>query len=310
MKKVLIITYYWPPGGGSGVQRWLKMSGYLPEFGWEPHVLTVKNPEYQITDASLENEAPGGITVFREDAFDPNTIYNKWFGKSIGTANIGFTSGKKESALFKLVKWIRGNLFVPDSRVFWVRRAVKTAVKLHNQHGYAAIVTTGPPHSLHLAGRLIKKKTGIRWIADFRDPWTDIYYFNDLLPTGFTRRRHMNMERRVLNQADCIVVVGNTMKTMFSSRTDKPIHVIPNGYDHRDFEQCPVSHQYDPTTFNIGYIGVLSPSQNPEVLWKVLGDLVRTDERFSKALRITLTGAIDHSAVQSIKSCGLEEHVT
>jgi len=310
VKKVLIVTYYWPPGGGSGVQRWLKFSRYLPEYGWQPIIFTVDNPQYQLNDESLQEETLSGIEVHRLKAFDPNDIYNKWFGSTIGKPNIGFTSTKKESMAFKLVKWIRGNWFIPDSRIFWVNPASRKIIQLHEQHHFDAMITTGPPHSLHLIGKKVAAKTGLRWIADFRDPWTEIYYFDAMKPSVRSRRKHLELEKSVLQSADQIVVVGKTMKKMFAIHTPKPICVITNGYDHEDYEKTEAIHAYNPETFIIGHIGVLSPTQNPHSLWQALNKLIRENENFRKALRIELTGEVDHGILESIEEFGLKSYLS
>jgi Glycosyltransferase Family 4 len=309
VKRVLIVTYYWPPGGGSGVQRWLKFSRYLPEFGWEPVIFTVDNPQYQLSDQSLEQETLPGIEVHRLKAFDPNDLYNKWFGKSIGKPNVGFTSSKKESAAFRLVKWIRGNWFIPDSRIFWVRPASKRIKQLLTEKKFDAIITTGPPHSLHLIGKKVATSSGIRWIADFRDPWTEIYYFNEMKPSERSRQKHLRLEKMVLQSAQDIVVVGETMKKMFSQHTQVPIHVITNGYDHEDYLNQQKPHSYNKNTFVLSHIGVLSPTQNPYSLWKALQELVIEESGFKESFILKLTGEVDHGILKSVKEMGLDSYL-
>lgn len=309
MKRVLIITYYWPPGGGSGVQRWLKFSRYLPEFGWEPVIFTVDNPQYQLSDKSLEGETLPGIEVHRLKAFDPNDLYNQWFSKSIGKPNVGFTSSKKESAAFRLVKWIRGNWFIPDSRIFWVKPASKRIKQILSEKKFDAIISTGPPHSLHLIGKKVAESTGVRWIADFRDPWTEIYYFNEMRPSESTRKKHLRLEKAVLTSANDIVVVGETMKRMFALHTQKPIHVITNGYDHEDYGSLAKSHIYTSTTFIISHIGVMSPTQNPYSLWIALKQLVEELPAFREKFVLKLTGEVDHGIIQHAREAGLEKHL-
>lgn len=309
MKKVLIVTYYWPPGGGSGVQRWLKFSRYLPEFGWEPVIFTVDNPQYQLQDRSLAEETLPGIRVHRLKAFDPNDVYNKWFGKSIGKPNVGFTSQKKESTAFKLVKWIRGNWFIPDSRIFWVRPAAKRIQELLKEETFDALITTGPPHSLHLIGKKVASSTGIRWIADFRDPWTEIYYFDEMKPSRRSREKHLRLEKLVLQSAHDVVVVGETMKKMFAAHTRQPIHVITNGYDHEDYETATGKHEFEPRHFIISHIGVMSPTQNTHALWAALRELKEEIPGFKEKLILKLTGEVDHGILESVKDAGLGENL-
>ncbi len=281
----------------------------MPEFGWEPVIFTVDNPQYQLSDKSLESETLPGIEVHRLKAFDPNDLYNQWFSKSIGKPNVGFTSSKKESAAFRLVKWIRGNWFIPDSRVFWVGPASKRITQILSEKRYDAIISTGPPHSLHLIGKKVADATGIRWIADFRDPWTEIYYFNEMRPSHRARKKHLRLEKMVLTSADEIVVVGETMKKMFAQHTQKPIHVITNGYDHEDYEGHEQIHIYNHSTFLISHIGVMSPTQNPYSLWTALRQLAEELPHFREKLVLKLTGEVDHGIIQHVRDSGLENHL-
>ena len=173
--KVLIVTYYWPPSGGSGVQRWLKFVKYLQEFGVEPIVYTVSNPKYAIMDASLANEIPKNVTILKQPICEPNSLLNI-FKKNKVKESAGFLN-PNPSLLGKLLQYIRANYFIPDARKFWVKPSVTFLSKFLEHNPVDAIITTGPPHSLHLIGLELKKKFDINWISDFRDPWTDIDYF-------------------------------------------------------------------------------------------------------------------------------------
>ena len=183
MKRVLIITYYWPPSGGSGVQRWLKMSKYLPEYGWQPVIYTTENAEYPIVDPSLEKDVSPEAEVIRRPITEPYTFYKKFLGiKQEETVKVGFTQEEKKKKSWKsgLSMWIRGNLFIPDARRWWVKPSVKYLKKYLQEHPVDAIISTGPPHSMHLIAMKLKEATGLPWIADFRDPWTEIDYYQDL----------------------------------------------------------------------------------------------------------------------------------
>jgi glycosyltransferase involved in cell wall biosynthesis len=258
MKKVLIITYYWPPSGGAGVQRWLKFSRHLPELGWEPLVLTVdpRFATFPTTDPSLTNDIPGCLKVYMTRATDWFRIYAK-NKKSVPTA--GFANNIDNSFKGKLTRFIRGNLFIPDPRRGWNKYAFKKACDLIESVHISAILTTSPPHSTQLIGLKLKKKyPSIRWVADLRDPWTEIYYYDLFYPTFLSRRIDSFYEKSVLKHCDKIITVGQSLKESFARKidgSDNKIEVITNGYDESDFSGKEVM---SPSTFTITYVGTLS----------------------------------------------------
>lgn len=223
MKKVLVITYYWPPSGGAGVQRWLKFVKYLRLYGWEPVVYTPSNPELPVTDNSLLNEIPDGLTVLKHPLWEPYQLYKRFSGRS-ENINTGFltekgVTGWKE----KLSVWVRGNFFIPDARKFWIKPSVKFLSGYLEKNQIHAIVSSGPPHSMHLIALSLKKKFNLPWLADFRDPWTGIDYYNDLMLTGYADRKHHKMEQEVLQKADAIVSVGYDMSRNFEKVDRKSV---------------------------------------------------------------------------------------
>ena len=258
MNKVLIVTYYWPPSGGAGVQRWLKFSKYLPEFGWEPIILTV-DPEYAaypVTDFSLNDDLPSSIRVYPTPAINYFGIYRKNKSK-IPTA--GFANSIDKTLKGKIFRFIRGNFFLPDPRKGWNKYAFKKACELIEKEGIINIITTSPPHSTQLIGLKIKKKyPALNWIADLRDPWTDIYYYKQFYPTLISRRIDQRFEKSVLKKADKIITVGVSLKNLFSSKikgVEYKTEVITNGYDEDDFTGItPII----PAMFTITYVGTLS----------------------------------------------------
>src|SRR5690606_9032310 len=232
MKKVLIITYYWPPAGGPGVQRWLKFVKYLPEYGIEPIVYVPKNPTYPLIDEELQKEVSYNTTILKNNIIEPYgwaSVFSKKNTKKISSGII--PDKKKQSALQKLMLWVRGNLFIPDARVLWVRPSVSYLSNYLQGSGIDTIITTGPPHSLHLIGMELQKRFGVKWIADFRDPWTTIGYHKELRLSESSQKMHIKMERDVLTTADSIIVTSPTTKAEFEQLTDKPVTVITNGYD-------------------------------------------------------------------------------
>jgi len=259
MKKILIITYYWPPSGGAGVQRWLKFTKYLPEFGYTPVVLTVDENQasYAQLDASLLQEISPDLKVYKTDTFEPYNIYRKLSNKKEIPYG-GFSNQKKLTLFEKISRLIRGNIFLPDPRRGWNRYALKKAMELIRSEKFDVMVTSGPPHSTHLIGKRIHEVTGIRWVADFRDPWTDIYYYKELYHTGFASRIDRSMEKSVLINADKIITVSQEVGKLLLRKipgSSGKIAVIPNGYDETDFENTTILQN---DCFTIVYTGTIS----------------------------------------------------
>lgn len=304
MKKALVITYYWPPAGGPGVQRWLKFVKYLRDYDVEPIVYVPKNPQYPIVDHSFENEIPKGIKIYKRSIFEPYQLASIFSKKKAKRISSGIIQSSDQSWLEKTLLWVRGNLFIPDARKFWVGPSVKYLQGVIKKESIDTIITTGPPHSVHLIGLGLKKNNDLRWIADFRDPWTSIGYHKKLKLTKSSQEKHLQLESKVLNSADCIVVTSNTTKKEFSNITDKPIKVITNGYDGvRESKQ-----QLD-SGFTISHIGSLLTGRNPKALWRALQELTEENLDFKKALVLELMGVVSKDVLQTIHSYGLEPYV-
>ncbi len=308
MKKVLIITYYWIPSGGSGVQRWVKFAKYLRDFGWEPIIYTPENPEYPSIDHSFEKDIPSNITVLKTPIWEPYNFYRKFSHKKDEVINAGFISeNKKNSWKEKISIWIRGNFLIPDSRRFWVRSSVRFLNKYLTENTVDVIVTTGPPHSIHFIGLELKKYfPNIPWLTDFRDPWTNVYYFKDLNVSWLANKIHLYLEKKIVQHADCVLVVSEGMQDEFELLHPKKLKIITNGYDEDDIQL--VSKPLD-EKFTISHIGLLTERQNPLILWKVLNEMCNADSEFKSDLRIQLIGKVDFSALESAKQAGLQEQV-
>lgn len=307
LKRVLIITYYWPPSGGAGVQRWLKFAKYLPELGWIPVVYTPLNPESPSVDHSLAADIHPACIVVKRKICEPYDFYRRLVGSKKGEKiQAGFLSEekKKNRRIDRIARWVRGNFFIPDARMFWINPSVKFLLNYLKHQPVDLIISTGPPHSMHLIADQVKKKTGIRWVADFRDPWTNIDFYEELMLTSFADKKHHRLENMVLQNSDAIVVIGKTMKDEFSHfSTANKVFVIPNGYDHDDLSTGHI--EADPY-FSIAHIGSLGPSRNPTILWQALEELTRHEE-FREQLRIKLVGKADYTVRESIKNHHLTE---
>nr|WP_108805426.1 glycosyltransferase family 4 protein [Aquimarina sp. Aq107] len=302
MLKVLLITYYWPPAGGPGVQRWLKFVKYFRDFGIEPIVYVPKNPTYPLIDESLVNDIPKGIQVIEHSIFEPYRfaeIFSKNESKTISKGIIANDS--KQSFVQRLLLYIRGNFFIPDARKFWVTPSVKFLSKFIEENNINTIITTGPPHSVHLIGKKLKSELNLTWVADFRDPWTTIGYHNKLKLTKRSINKHKELEKRVLSAVDHITVTSYTTREEFSEITNKPISVITNGYDTEEV----VSEIKLDKEFTVSHIGSLLSGRNPEKLWNVLYDLTQENSEFAKVFRLQLVGAVSEDVLLSIKEAGL-----
>lgn len=305
MKKALIICYYWPPAGGPGVQRWLKFVKYLRDFEIEPVVYVPQNPHYPIQDESLLAEIPEGIEVNKQPIFEPYGLASVFSKKSTEQLSSGIIKAEeKQSVLQKLMLFIRGNLFIPDARKFWIKPSVRFLEQYLKNNPVDCIITTGPPHSLHLIGLRLKSKTGLPWLADFRDPWTQIGYQKKLKLTRAAQKKHRQLEAKVLTGADHLLVTSYATQKLFEAQTLKPVSCITNGFDE---EQMPQVHL--DKSFNLSHIGSLLEDRNPKVLWEILRELKAELSEFGSDLRINLAGKISASVVDSIKAEGLEENL-
>ncbi|CAA7196878.1 glycosyltransferase family protein [Chryseobacterium potabilaquae] len=308
-KKILIITYYWPPAGGPGVQRWLKFAKYLPDFGWKPVIYTPENPSYPLLDESLLKDVPENIEIIRTKIWEPYQLAEK-LNKSNKKFKAGqFDVGKNQSWKSKLSIWIRGNFFIPDARVFWVKPSVKFLEQYLQENQIEFVVTSGPPHSLHLIGLDLKTKfPHLKWIADFRDPWTEISYYKHLKLTKSADKKHRNLELNVFKHADITLATSYTDAENFRKAGANAI-CITNGFDETDSSRIKTLLKSEKTKFTLSYIGVLEQLRNPENLWKVLEDLVRTNSSFAENFILKFAGRVDDKILTSLENSNIANHI-
>jgi glycosyltransferase involved in cell wall biosynthesis len=299
MKRVLIISYYWPPAGGAGVQRWLKMTKYLPEFGWSPLILAPEHADHPVIDESLQKDIHPQLTVLRQKVWEPYFFYKLLTGRK---TNVPMYSGFiDESAtpglLHRLSLWVRGNLFIPDARKFWIRPSVSFLKRYLREHPVDAIVSTGPPHSTHMIAMAIAKQFELPWTADFRDPWTAIDYYDKLQLSAWAHARHRRLERQVLQSATDVVTVSDSWATDLGAIGQRQVTVITNGYDPSDFEQEILP---DTDYFRLAHIGAFNSDRNIGALWLALAELGNSGHPLIKQLRVDLIGPVDRSIRQAI----------
>ena len=307
--KIVIITYYFPPAGGPGVQRWLKFVKYLPDFDIQPIVYIPENPTYPIVDENLVQEISEKAIILKHKIFEPYQIasfFSKNKTKKISSGII--PNQKKQTFLEKCLLWVRGNLFIPDARIFWVKPSVKYLEKYIQENQIQTIITSGPPHSLHLIGLELKQKLNLTWIADFRDPWTTIGYHKALKLSNYASKKHKNSEKNVLNLADKIIVTSKSTKQEFQVITNKPIEVITNGFDIETSFAKTKNIVLD-SKFSLAHIGSFLSDRNPEILWKTLSELVLEIPDFAKNLEIKLIGKVSQEVLDAISLFKLNEFV-
>ncbi len=318
-KKILIITYYWPPAGGPGVQRWLKFVKYFPDFGWKPVIYTPENPSYPLLDESLLKEVPENLEIVRTKIWEPYQIAEKLNQSNKKFKGGQFDVGENQSWKSKLSIWVRGNFFIPDARVFWVKPSIKFLKKYLAENHFDALVTTGPPHSMHLIGLGLKKEfPNLKWIADFRDPWTEISYYKHLKLTKKSDKKHRELEKKVFENADITLATSYSDAENFAKKGAKSV-CITNGFDEdvkslsrEVVKSTNPSDNFTTSQFNkftLSYIGVLEQLRNPEILWEVLENLVIKNPDFSEKFELKLVGRIDDKILNRIKNLELRKSV-
>jgi len=308
MKKALIITYYWPPSGGAGVQRWLKFVKYLRGFGWEPVVFCPENPEYPETDHSLFKDVPPGLEVLKFPIWEPYLAYKKLMGqKKEEKINAAFLSeNKKNKTLEDISVWIRGNFFIPDARKFWIRPSIRFLKKYLADNPVAVIISTGPPHSTHMIAMPLAAQFNLPWLADFRDPWTNIDFYKDLMLTRPADKKHHKLELEVLRKATAVTVISNSMAGDFRKILDRTYTVITNGFDQDDV--IPQAPEQD-KKFSIAHIGTLVSTRNPLTLWEALKSLLSVHPELAEDLEIKLVGKVDFTVTTALDDYGLTPFV-
>ena len=304
-KRILIVSYYWPPAGGPGVQRWLKFVKYLPQFGWQPTLFIPENPNYPLIDESLEGEVSQDLEVIKTKIWEPYRWAEK-FSKNNKKFKAGqFDIGENESFLSKFSIFIRGNFFIPDARVFWVKPSIKYLKKYLKENDIDVLVTTGPPHSLHLIGLELKQEfPHLKWMADFRDPWTEISYYRYLKLTKWADRKHRELEQKVFENADVTLATSYTDADNFNKKGANAI-CITNGFDEEDCSNILVKTE----KFTLSYIGVLEQLRNPKNLWQALNALIEENSDFARDFELKFVGRIDDKILENIMGLSLGKSV-
>lgn len=299
MKRVLIISYYWPPSAGSGVQRWLKFVKYLPKFNWIPIVYTPENPDFHVKDESLLSDIPEEAIILKQPIWEPYSLHRVIFGgddKKDGNAGIVNSSSKGLKSYFS--NWIRGNLFIPDPKKYWVKPSIKYLRSYLKDNPVDLIISTGTPHSMHLIAWQLKKEFSLPWIADFRDPMSKLDMLDSYHITNSNYRKYQKIERSIIEAADIVLTTSGVWKEDFKALGAKRAEFITNGFDESDFSTQ--NEPYD--QFVISHFGLLNHLRNPVILWQALSELCIEEIEFKDDLRIHLGGSIDKMNIEEIKT--------
>lgn len=304
-RTALLITYYWPPAGGAGVHRWLRMSRFFKENKWNLHVYCPQDAAWPIVDEALTKEVSQDLIVVRRKIFEPHRYLGK---KNNPNKGAGITQDRKGGLIQRLIIWIRGNLFIPDARVCWIRPSARFLNNYLKQHPEIdTIISTGPPHSMHLIARRLKQKhPTIKWLADFRDPWTEIDFYQELLPGKWADARHKKLEKAVLTEADKVITISDACADGLSRIAGKKVSVITNGFVFPVFEASTVTLDH---TFSIAHFGSMPYARNPDALWNALKKLLELIPEFKDHLEIKLIGSVDFNVFAQLKEKDLDQFV-
>ena len=302
-KRVLIITYYWPPSGGSGVQRWLKFVKYLDRLGWETFVVAPENPSFTTQDPSLLKDVPVNTEVLKLPIWEPYNAFHKlsgWFGSKKTNTSDFISTNKKKSMFGRVANWIRGNVFIPDPRIFWVRPVTTFLSDFIQSNHIDKIITTGPPHSVHLIGSRLKKKyPALKWVADFRDPWSEWDLLDTLDLTPFARKRHQKLERRVLEQADRVITIAPFHVQRFEALGQRKVELITNGFDVDDFEKV---SRVRTSKFTIRHTGVVDELRDPRPMMEALKRAFVADPSMKENTTVEFIGNVNSSFQAFVKN--------
>lgn len=301
MKNALLITYYWPPAGGPGVHRWLRFSKFFSQYGWNLTVYCPENAEWPVIDNDLNHQVDINLNIIRKPIWEPHKYLGKKNNPNKGGA---FTNASKPNLKSRIIMWIRGNLFIPDARKYWIKPSVAFLTNYLREHPeISVVISTGPPHSLHLIAKQLKENTNVKWVADFRDPWTGIDFYEELMLSAKADARHKQLELECLSRADEVVTVSKHCAEGLAAIAGRKVRVITNGFQFEQFNSRSVPLD---SVFRLSHFGSMPFSRNPDVIWKALSRLLNDMPELSAHLCIQLIGPVDVQVIQSIQDHGLK----
>ncbi|THH39506.1 glycosyltransferase family 4 protein [Neolewinella litorea] len=304
MKRVLIVSYYWPPSGGIAVLRCLKFAKYLRRYGWEPVIFTAENAHYPTLDTSNDKDLPENLEIIRQPIWEPYAWYKKFMGKPAdeNVNNVFYTDEAEGGWKHELAVWVRSNFFIPDSRATWIRGSVNRILEYLKDNPVDAILSDGPPHSNTRIATLVSRATGLPWLADFQDPWTQVDYYQMLNLTDRARKKHERQEQEAFRQASLITIVSPSWKTDLENIGARNVRVLYWGYDPDDFNGLQrEAHQ----KFTLTHLGIMGHDRNPEVLFRAIAQLKKEVPGFADDFELRLYGQVDHRVKLAIESYGI-----
>jgi len=312
--KILLITYYWPPASSVGVRRWLRFVQYLNKSDYNITIVCPEGASYPSQDEQLPREIDG-TSLLPVPIWEWRDLYDKLTGStnkkrdSKSPDKLFYTDKRKQSSLQRLSLWIRANIVVPDARASWIKpctRAINSYLKTEHCD---LIISTGPPHSCHVIGAKIKAShPKIKWLVDFRDPWTGGANFGVLPLTSWGRKKHLSLEQRVLRTADIVTTVSWTWQEQLRDLGAKDVRLITNGYDPKDFAKRHSSRDHN--TFTISHVGTLFSDRAAAVFWETVSTWVSSHSDIKKRVHVRLVGRISEDIASIVHAYHLDDHVT
>lgn len=309
MKRVLIITYYWPPSGGIGVLRCLKIAKYLRDFGWEPIIYTAKDAHYPSIDHSNDKDVPENLEIIKHPIIEPYTFYKLLTGqkKDANVNNVFYTKDENLGFMHKMSVWVRSNFFIPDARSLWIKPSVKRLEKYIKENQVDAMLTCGPPHTNTRIATLLSQKTGTPWLMDFQDPWTQVDYYALLNLTKWGDRKHRRQEQEAFQQANKTTIVSPSWKKDLEKIGAKNVSVHYWGFDPADYTDLKPKKS---SKFSLVHIGIMGYDRNPKVFFEVISELCNENQEFKKSIEIILVGQVDFSVKETYEKLDLEQYIS
>ena len=305
-RRVLIISYYWPPSGGIAVLRCLKFAKYLRQFGWEPVIFTARDAHYPTVDRSNDRDLPSDLEVIRQPITEPYAWYKRFMGKPAdeNVNNVFYTDEADGGWKHRLAVWVRSNFFIPDARALWINGSVRHLLRYLRQHPVDAILSDGPPHSNTRIATLVSRATGLPWLADFQDPWTQVDYYQMLNLTQWGRRKHERLEQEAFRQASLTTIVSPRWKQDLQQIGAQNVRVLYWGYDPDDFKHL---RRRPHRKFTLTHLGIMGHDRNPVALFAAIQQLKTEVPSFAEDFELRLFGQVDHRVRQAIEVYGLVE---
>lgn len=300
MKKILLISYYWPPNAGVGARRWLNFQKYLSKE-YSITIYTPKNPSFLNEDEALLNSISSNTNIIKKNIWEPYDLYKKFTNKN--NVNPGLLIDSSKGLKEKFTNWVRANFFIPDAKYFWIDQSVSYLSKVFSKENFDYVISTGPPHSMHLIALNLRRKYNFKWISDFRDPWTNMEYFAKLPFTDYSKKKHFDLQKKVISKADLTLTVSDSWSKEFFHLGAIRTAVVYNGFDK--YNSSIEFHD----KFRIGHFGLFNELRDHSGIWKALSTCVSRNEKFKEDLEIYFSGPIHKNFRKNLKTHNLDSYL-